>query len=369
VKKVYISVINDLVSDQRVSRLVDLLIDRGAEVTLVGRSLRKSPAMGDVAFKYKRFRMLFTSGALFYASFNFRLLLFLLFKSRPNLLISNDLDTLPANFIVSKVKRCDLIYDSHEYFTEVPELIKRKRVRKIWISIEKLFLPHVGNAITVSPSIARAYNNIYGIRFSVVRNLPTRKKPLIEKMIRDKYPGKQIIIYQGALNVGRGLELMIQTMLHLEESVLLIVGDGDIVDNLAQMINDLELNNRVFMPGRLNPKDLFPITCSSDIGISLEEDLGLSYRYALPNKMFDYVQARIPVLCSDLPEMKGIVEKYDIGISTSERDPEKLAGILKEMMEDRKSGKWKLELEKAAQELCWENESEVYVEILSRLGV
>lgn len=368
-KKVYISVINDLVSDQRVSRLVDLLIGRGADVTLIGRRLKGSPAMGEVAFTYRRFRMLFTTGPLFYAFFNMRLFLFLIFKKGSDVLISNDLDTLPANYLVSKIRKSHLIYDSHEYFTEVPELIKRKRVRGVWMAIEKMLVPNLKHALTVSQSIANEYQEKYNVEFKVVRNLPLRRDPVKETNIADKYPGKWIIIYQGALNIGRGLEMIIQAMNYLNEAVLLIAGDGDISERLDELIDTHKLNDKVFRLGRLHPNDLFPISCSADIGISLEEDMGLSYRYALPNKMFDYVQARIPVLCSDLPEMKRIVQAYNVGISSRERDPEKLAEILKQMMKEKREGKWASSIENAARELCWENESEIYKEILSKLGV
>jgi glycosyltransferase involved in cell wall biosynthesis len=184
-----------------------------------------------------------------------------------------------------------------------------------------------------------------------------------------EYRGKQLIIYQGALNVGRGLELMIQTMHFLEEVIFIIAGIGDIEMQLRDLVKQEGLEDKVEFKGRLLPDQLLPLTFSCDLGISLEEDLGLSYRYALPNKMFDYIQARVPILCSALPEMKRIVETYGVGIATRERQPEKLAAIVRYMLEERSSGAWLDALEKAAGELCWENESKRYEEILERCGV
>ena len=117
------------------------------------------------------------------------------------------------------------------------------------------------------------------------------------------------------------------------------------------------------------PEELLTLTCQADLGISLEEDLGMSYRYSLPNKLFDYIQCRVPVLCSALPEMSRIVDTYGIGISTRERNPEKLASIIRYMLKERSGGAWREALQQAAPELCWEKESDIYLELLKDCGV
>ncbi|MBN2697585.1 MAG: glycosyltransferase [Bacteroidales bacterium] len=368
-RSVYVSVINDLVTDQRVRRHVDFLVERGMEVTWIGRRLKNSPDTGETAFRVKRFRMLFTSGPLFYACYNLRLFFYLLFRRRPLLLVSNDLDTLPANYLVSKIRRVHLLYDSHEYFTGVPELIGRPRVQKLWKRIEGLLVPGLKLAMTVSPSIANLYREKYHVDFEVVRNLPRKRGPVKDASFRLLYEGKNIILYQGAVNLGRGLELLIETMIFLEQTVFLIAGDGDIVNDLRALIRERDLGDRVFLLGRLQPEELFRITCNADLGTSMEEDLGLNYRFALPNKIFDYIQARIPVLCSDLPEMKAVVEDYKIGIATPVREPEKLAEIIEGMLVGRKEGRWETALEGASRQLCWENESAVLDRMLSKLGI
>ena len=368
-KRVYIVVINDLVTDQRLNRVARLLIDNNLEVTCIGRRLRESPPFSGNEFRIRRYRMIFTHGALFYACYNIRLFLTLLFSRRPALIIANDLDTLPAAYLASRFRGSKLLYDSHELFTQVPELIHRKRVQRFWKWIESMLVPRVQHAITVSYPIAEIYRRLYGVRFAVVRNVPLRMSRPEKPQFPAEYRGKQLIIYQGALNVGRGLELMIQTMHFLEEVIFIIAGIGDIEMQLRDLVKQEGLEDKVEFKGRLLPDQLLPLTFSCDLGISLEEDLGLSYRYALPNKMFDYIQARVPILCSALPEMKRIVETYGVGIATRERQPEKLAAIVRYMLEERSSGAWLDALEKAAGELCWENESKRYEEILERCGV
>jgi len=365
-KRAYISVINDLATDQRVGRVAKLLVEQGFEVTCLGRRLRKSPELNNKPFKAKRFRMLFTRGPFFYACYNLRLVTTLLFVKKPVLMISNDLDTLPANFIASRIRRVPLIYDSHELFTQVPELIHRKVVQSVWKWIESNLLPKLQHTVTVNYSIATIYRRLYGIRFRVVRNVPEK----LEYTPRKKDPAaKQMIIYQGALNVGRGLELMIDSMHYLQHVRFVVVGTGDIEDKLKRRVVQNKLGDRVEFRGRMLPEDLVDLTLTADLGISLEEDLGLNYRYSLPNKIFDYIQCRVPVLCSALPEMSRIVDSYGVGISTKERDPEKIAGRIRFMLKERTGGGWMEALDRAALELCWENESAIYLGLLNDCGV
>ena len=363
-RRVYIAVINDLVTDQRLQRVASLLVDQGYDVTCIGRRLRESPSTAFLAFDTKRFRMIFTRGPLFYAFFNLRLFCTLLFSRRPVLMIANDLDTLPAVFFAGRLRRIPLIYDSHELFTQVPELIHRQRVQRIWKGIEGYLLPRVSNAVTVSYPIAEIYRRLYGVRFKVVRNVPKKiEKPVPKSTVRE-YDGKQLIIYQGALNVGRGLELMIETMHFLENVVFLIVGKGDIEMELRTMVEKEDLTPKIHFKGRLTPNELATLTAACDLGISLEEDLGLNYRYALPNKLFDYIQARIPILCSALPEMARIVETYGVGVATSERNPEQLAALIRYMLKERSTGGWMEALDMAAEVLCWEEESGIYLDLV-----
>ena len=358
--------INDLATDQRVGRVAGLLTELGFEVTCIGRRLKRSPDLKNTSFKLRRYRMLFSGGPLFYAFFNLRLFITLLFAKKPAVLISNDLDTLPANFFASRIRRVPLIYDSHELFTQVPELIHRKAVQSVWKLIERSLVPKLQHAVTVNYSIATIYRRLYGTRFKVVRNVPEK----IEYRSREGgAAGRQIIIYQGALNVGRGLELMIDAMQYLENVLFVVVGTGDIEDDLKQRVAQLNLDDRIEFRGRMMPEELLSLTLSADLGISLEEDLGLNYRYSLPNKIFDYIQSRVPVLCSALPEMSRIVDSYGIGISSKERDPEKLAGRIRYMLKERSGGAWMEALDKAALDLCWENESTIYLELLKDCGV
>jgi glycosyltransferase involved in cell wall biosynthesis len=333
----------------------------GFEVTLVGRKLKNSIPV-DRAYHTNRMKLIFTKGPLFYAEYNIRLYLLLLF-SKADVLLSNDLDTLPANYLASRVNRIPLVYDSHEYFTEVPELVHRPKVKQVWEWLEGKLLPQVKYAYTVCKSISKIYQEKYNVPFKVVRNLPASSSI---KITAEENAKEKRVIYQGAVNIGRGLEQAILAMKYLENVKLIIAGDGDIKSQLENLVLEENLSDRVEFTGRLPLEKLSQLTATAHLGLSIEEDLGLNYRYALPNKLFDYIQAQVPILITNLPEMAAVVNQFKIGEITDSLDPEKLAQSISEaLMNNKKRKLWFENLPNAANELTWENEEKVIKEIFS----
>ncbi|WP_346864291.1 glycosyltransferase [uncultured Draconibacterium sp.] len=360
-KRIIVSVTNDLVSDNRVHKVCSSLQNMGFEILLLGRKLPGSVPVKR-SYQTKRFNLLFKKGVWFYAEYNFRLFLFLLF-ARANVLLANDLDSLSANFLVSKIRGKALVYDSHEYFTEVPELIHRPKVQKVWEWLEGKMLPKIKNAYTVCNSIAQVYHTKYGVDFKVVRNIPMARN---YNQIQNK-PETKTILYQGAVNIGRGLKQAIAAMKFVEDAKLIIAGDGDIKPELEKLVADEKLNDKVVFTGRLSLEELSELTPQADLGLSIEEDLGLNYRYALPNKLFDYMQAQVPVLVTNLPEMVAIVQTFDVGEITNSLNPEDLAAKLNDALHNNaKRSIWLSNLKAAATELTWEKEERVLREIYLR---
>ena len=360
-KKTIVSVTSDLVSDNRVHKICNTLQNMGFAVLLIGRKLPKSLPVENRVYASKRFSLLFHKGPQFYAEYNFRLFFFLLF-SKFDLLLANDLDTLPANFLASKIKKKALVYDSHEYFTEVPELIDRPKVKKVWEWLESKMLPKIKTAYTVCNSIAEIYHEKYGSPFKVVRNIPVSSKFAFEKKPFGK--NQKTILYQGAVNIGRGLQQAILAMQNIENAKLIIAGDGDIKAELEVLVKKENLQNKVVFTGRLSIDELSKLTPQADLGLSIEEDLGLNYRFALPNKLFDYIQAQVPVLITNLPEMAAIVTQYKIGEITESLEPTHLAEKIKDALNNQEKRKfWAENLLLAANELTWEKEEKVVQEI------
>lgn len=343
-KHIIVSVTNDLVTDQRVHKVCSSLTKSGYKVLLIGRFFKKNKPLNRI-YETKRMRLYFNTGFLFYAEYNLRLFLKLLFIKK-HVLIANDLDTLLPNFIISKLFKTKLVYDSHELFTEVPELIDRPKTQKIWLTIEKKIVPKLSNCITVCRSIANYYDVKYNTAFHIIKNVPQYTTPKPANFPFDKKNNK-IILYQGALNKGRGIEHMIDAMKYLKGYIFVIAGAGDIEKNLKQQVLQNGIENKIHFLGRLEPNRLKSITPLADLGISFEEDLGLNYRFALPNKLFDYIHAKIPSLVSDLPEMKKIIINNAFGAILKSNKPEEIAAQITAIFNDPLTyNKWKENLNK-----------------------
>ncbi len=206
-RRVVLSVTNDILGDQRVDKVCHTLIKMGFEVLVVGRLRKNSPEITGKPYRTKRFRLLFDKGPLFYAEYNLRLFFYLLFV-RCDILVAKDLDTLLPNTLVSKLRRKKLVYDSHEYFCGILEVIERPRVRKAWLAIERFCFPKLEHVITVSQSIADQYKQEYGKEVAVVRNIPRRENfPVTETRASLHLPeDKKIAVLQGTgLHRDRGV--------------------------------------------------------------------------------------------------------------------------------------------------------------------
>ncbi|HXC06539.1 MAG TPA: glycosyltransferase [Bacteroidia bacterium] len=372
-KKAIVSVINDLSTDQRVHKVCTSLHGMGYKVLLVGRRRRNSQELDARRYRTRRLFLLFEQGPLFYFFFQLRLFLFLLFH-KAELLVSNDLDTLLPNYLASKLKRIPLVYDSHELFCEVPELQHHPIKKSIWKRLERFLFPKIKRVITVNESIAGIYQQEYGVPVRVVRNLPRKefsgfKTKVLTRKDLDLPEDAKIILLQGAgINIDRGGEEALQAMQYVAGALLLIIGSGDVIGKLKQMTRELNLENKVRFIDKLPFPELKAYTLLADLGLTLDKDTNVNYRYSLPNKLFDYIHAGVPVCASDLVEVKKIVEQYGVGCISPNLDPIQLAGLWNKCLADTEQmDKWKANCIKAAAELCWETEEKVIREVYSSL--
>lgn len=361
-KRVIVSVTNDLVTDNRVRRLCSMLVHLGYDVLFVGRRLPQSPPLPQEAYRMHRMRLFFKSSALFYAEYNLRLFFFLLFR-KADVLVANDLDTLLANYLVSRIKKAVLVYDSHELFTEVPELDHNPFAKKTWLRLERWIVPKLKYAVTVNRSIADILEKRYGIPFMVLRNMPYRYRPAETKTRTELGlpEDKKIIILQGSgINVRRGAEEAVEAMKYLQiPALLLIVGNGDVIPVLKETVEREGLQDRVWFKPRMPYAELMQYTRAADLGITLDKPDNLNYLYSLPNKIFDYIQAEIPILSSRLPELERIITGYDVGLCIESHDPRHIAEKMNRALTDTELRQtWTKNLSLAAGELCRENEEQ-----------
>jgi glycosyltransferase involved in cell wall biosynthesis len=364
--RIIFAVTNDLSTDQRVHKVITSLLKKNTEITLVGRKLKNSLPI-ERPYQTVRFSLPFNKGALFYATFNLRLFFYLLF-SRFDLVVANDLDTLPGSHCAVKIRRKKLVYDSHEYFTEVPELHNRPMVKKIWTAIEENIFPKLNKIYTVNQSIANIYSKKYNKKIAVIRNVSpvwhdfSKESIQLDASLKDFIP---YVILQGAgININRGAEELVDAFCYIKHLKLIIVGGGDVLPVLEKKVVQKNLEKKVILLGKKNYQELMKITAKAFLGVSLDKNTNLNYQYSLPNKIFDYIQAGVPILASRLTEIEKIITHYNIGDFIDNHDPGHIAKKINEIYENQKQYNiWKHNIKKAATELCWENQEELLYNI------
>jgi glycosyltransferase involved in cell wall biosynthesis len=370
-KKVIVSVINDLVTDQRVARTCSVLMECNYEVLLVGRVQKNSKPLEIRLYRCKRMKLLFEQGVLFYLFFNIRLFFVLLF-TKADVLLANDLDTLMPNYLVSKLKGIKLIYDSHEIFCEVPELVNNPSKKRIWELLEKWIVPKLKNTITVNESIANYFIEKYQTPFIFIRNIPNYT-PLATYKTRNELglpENKHIVILQGAgINVHRGAEELLEAFTYLDDSyVLLIIGGGDVIDQLKANTAKFKLTEKVIFIDKLSALELRQYTINADLGVTIDKDTNMNYHFSLPNKVFDYIHAGIPILASKLPEIKTIIDKYNIGIFIDTHKPDHIAKQISDFINSSKYSIYKNNTKQAANDNNWNTEKQKLFKLINAVS-
>jgi glycosyltransferase involved in cell wall biosynthesis len=324
-KKVVFAATTDLTYDQRMQRICNSLAENNYHVLLLGRYRPGSRPLTPERYQQHRLRVYFTKGKLFYLEYNVRLFLYLLFR-KFDAYCAADLDTALPLFLKAKYTHKPFVYDAHEYFPEVIEVTNRPVVKFIWTALEKYLVSRTRYAYTVSQSLAAIFKKKYGVAFEVIRNctaLQLDKKGIIASA--PKY-----LLYQGAVNAGRGLEALLLAMQKINIP-LVICGDGDILTDLKQLCQKLNLIEKIFFKGYILPEELRSITAQAFLGINLLENRGLSYYYSLGNKFFDYLHAGVPQLMVDFPEYQYLNDTYQVGCIIK-LEPEAIAKTVNDLI-------------------------------------
>ncbi len=381
-------------------RICTSLANAGYDVLLIGRKLKNSQPLVQQPFQQKRMFLFFQNGKLFYIEYNIHLFFKLLF-SNFDIVCGVDLDSILPCYFAAKLKgKKKLVYDAHELFTDTPEVYQRKIIRKIWLAVEQFIIPKTDLRYTVSKSIAEEFEKRYGYHFDLIRNLPiqlriTNYELRITKLTNQQstinanqhlynepwkgfkpFQGLGIqttttnLVYLGNLNEGRGVEIAIEALKYLDNSVhLWIIGDGDLRSTLETQVKAIGLGERVKFFGFIPPAQLGEILSQAKIGLHVLESKGLSYEYSLANKFFDYIQAGLPSVFTNLKEHKQFNATYNIGIMIETADAKLTADAINKLLND--TGLYQMLHEnclKAAPVLCWENEEKELLRIYEQLS-
>lgn len=321
---IYCTVTTDLSYDQRMIRICTSLAQAGYDVVLVGRKLRASLPLSRQPFRQVRLNCLVEKGKLFYAVYNLRLFLFLLVK-KMDCICAIDLDTILSVLLVSKLKRVKRVYDAHELFCEMKEIVTRPAIYKAWKKIEAYAVPQFSAGYTVNEQIAAEFKRMYDVDYSVIRNIT---------LLRDHSSApaaERFILYQGAVNEGRSFETLIPAMAFVDAQ-LWICGDGNFLEQAKQLTTQYRLADKVIFKGKLEPADLREVTRQAYIGVTLFENKGLSNYYSLANRFFDYIHAGVPQLCVDYPVYRAINAEIEVAVLVSDLQPENIARELNNLI-------------------------------------
>lgn len=359
-KKVLTSAFSNLYTDQRIEKVCRTLHENGYEVKLIGNNWGGEEMMQR---PYPFSRISLRSGTLKTAYFEFNWKLYRQLKKEADkntILHANDLDALLPNYLLARKLNIPLVFDSHEIFSEMPA-VQGKISQKLWRYLQRKMIPHLQFMITASRSYAQWFQKKYGIVATVVQNAPRKKGFSLE--IPENIP--KILMYQGAINPFRGIDKAILAMHHLENVIFKIAGDGPMKKEYEDMVIRENLQDKVLFLGKLLPDDLRKITVTADVGMSIEENGGESYEFSLPNKVLDFIQARVPLILSPLPEMLNIKRQFDVGEVIVNHQPENIAAAISIILNKGRYS-YQSELHEASDALCWENEEMKLLEVFKK---
>ena len=307
-------------------RICGSLAEAGDRIFLVGLKQKQSVPLAQKNFEQKRIFCVFKKGKLFYSEYNIRLFFYLLFK-RSDCICAIDLDTILPCWFVSKIKGIKRVYDAHEYFSELNEIISRPIIYKFWHWVERKMIPRFKKGYTVCQSIANEFKKKYSVDYEVIRNVPV----LID--INKKETKEKLILYQGAVNIGRGLNKLVAAMQNIDAK-LWVCGDGNFMNEMRLAVKDYNVTDKVVFWGMLKPEDLWNKTEVAYIAINPFEKTGLNQYLSLPNKFFDYIHAALPQITMNYPEYQHINKQFEVAVLINNVDPETITLSINKLLAD-----------------------------------
>lgn len=348
-KHIVLTVTSDPNYDQRMIRICTSLHNAGYNVTLIGRERPNSKPLIERPYKQVRIKQRIDTGKLFYLTYNLKLLFRLLFI-KMDAVCAIDLDTILPVYYASVIRGIYRVYDAHELFCEIEEVVSRPNIQKMWYAIERHTVPHFRFGYTVNQSYVDEYRRMYGVEYAIVRNA-TVLKPFTIPEKKNKY-----ILYQGAVNKGRCFEQLIPAMQNVPAQ-LIICGEGNYFEEAQALVKELSLHEKVIFKGYVPPAELPRYTAQAYIGITLFVATSLSNELSLANRFFDYMHHGVPQLCARYPEYENINSHFEIANLLDNITPLNIAAALNKMLQDEKYYK---ELQancmRAREVYCWQEE-------------
>jgi glycosyltransferase involved in cell wall biosynthesis len=359
-KKIALTVTNDLNYDQRMIRVCTSLSKAGYDVTLIGFERKTSKPLAERPYRQVRIPLIAEQGKLLYIHYWYKLFRYLA-SHKFDVVCANDLDTILPVYYATRLRKMKRVYDSHELFTELKEVIDRPSVLRMWEWIGKHTVHHFPVAYTIGDSFAAALKEKYGVDFKVVRNASVLRLLQIPEK-KEKY-----ILYQGWVNVGRCFEQLIPAMQYVNAR-LIICGEGNFYAQAQALAKEHGVTDKVIFKGYIPPSELVNYTMDAWIGVTLFEDTALSHRLSLANRFFDYMHSGVPQLCIKYPEYERINAEYEVAYLVANPTPENVAEGLNKMLNDEAYyNRLQQNCLRAREKYCWQEEEKKLLDIYKQL--
>ena len=278
---------------------------------------------------------------------------------------AHDLNTLPVAWLCSRLAKGQLVYDSHELWLDRNRPTQRSRLNaQIVRRIERFLVRRADAVITVSQSIANVLSGRYGIsQPTVVMNTPDYHPVERCSLLRDEMgipQGHRIVLYVGRITFNRGIEELLQSLRYLNGCSLVLMGyrPDNYVADLKRFIESEGLTERVHFFGPVPFEEVPKYAASADIGVVLFRNVGLSYYYSSPNKLFECMAAGLPVVGSNFPDLKRYIEGYNFGVTCDPDNPRDIADAINYILSDEcRYNQMRDNALEAAKVFNWQNES------------
>lgn len=376
--RIFSMVFNNLKNDNRVFNQAFSLRKLGHEVTLLGilgikddSTLPNIEEISGVSIIRKRMigvtmeRIKYLR--VFFFIINSWVYFFKQSKNHYHFIHCHDLDTLEYGVFMKFIKlgKFTLLYDAHEYETQRNGL---HGWRRTYVKLKERFLiKFCDSVITVSPTIADEYVRLYGIeKPTVILNCPILQTEKVVKrnLFRDYFSiptSKMIFLYQGYLYPGRGIEIILEAFnqLNFPDCVLVFMGEGSLDGYIMQ---NKRYGKSVFLHPLVSREVLLGYTSSADCGIAFIEDISLSDRYCLPNKLFEYIAAGLPVISSGLPDLRNFVNMNHVGVSADTNDVKGFIKAFKDFL-NLDSKQLAFDIEKTRSLFNWSTQEKILINL------
>jgi glycosyltransferase involved in cell wall biosynthesis len=316
-------------------RICSSLAANGYDVLLVGRKKPKSIPLNAGPFCQKRLNSWFQKGPGLYIEHNCRLFFYLLFL-RTDVICAIDLDTILPCYFVSVLRRKKRVYDAHELFTEMKEIVSRPLILRWWMSVERFAVPKFRNGYTVNQSLVEELHRRYGVNYQRIRNMPVLNTEQGTGNSGERTKNNQqpaTIIYQGAVNEGRSFETLVPAMQQVNAK-LVICGDGNFFEQTKALIKQYSVQEKVTLRGYVRPEELRNITPTARIAVMIFEAKGMNQYHSLSNRFFDYIMAGVPQVCVNYPEYRAINDRYNIALMINDTTAETIASAINRLLTD-----------------------------------